>query len=689
VTRIVLPLVVLLAAASVHAGLLLDDIADEQRALEHALKGAVVAALDGDPGALDRALGRLPAADARQLEPALRLLVIARTDDPAARDDTARALLCRWDGPIADRHRAHLDSIDAARVATRLDRDERHDRWAGAVNDAVRPFGLGTNLLAVVNPVLLAGSALSSALNTAAHIRHAKRASMRERAALASYRRAVAVSPTGRLDPRQARSAERLATRVRAENCRALRETIENAADTGRLAHARYLVGSPAAAPCTAEIEPIRRRVDDVSGLEMRRRKAADWPAARAHLPASTLEWSRYETAARATVIPDPAAMKRSAALLVADRSKTSLGPGAELLIATAHALDGDQAGADERLESVASRGGTTAATARTLLASRAHHDAHAVEKAEGAHRRAVARYVLIGPAVGARSLLQGAAQTGAYGLAGLGTLGIANAIGVLTRAFSAWRRDPASNSEVITRGEAYLERHPDGEDADRVRERLVRAYERTARYERALLHYLALPAPDGDRVRDLENALANAMLARARTSTGDPTLLRAIVTHYPASPAAETAREALGSRDPLGGVRVTREQLEAVPTLLGATGLGLPPGLLDGQRDNGELHDDGIRVTPHAIELALEDRDDERALETLPLDAAAAARVRATLAEVVLAARTRDDAKGEAGRWERYVPIYVAGAVGDDGVSVRPAIKMRPFRSPHPDRYR
>ena len=144
-------------------------------------------------------------------------------------------------------------------------------------------------------------------------------------------------------------------------------------------------------------------------------------------------------------------------------------------------------------------------------------------------------------------------------------SLGITNAIGLLARAYRAWRHDPAPNDAVVARGEAYLARHPDADDRDDVHARLATAYERAERYDRALLHVRAMRTPDLDEVEDLEDKLADQMLERARRSDADPALLAAVATHFPSTDAAETARTALEKRIAHGDLTLSREQASLV----------------------------------------------------------------------------------------------------------------------------
>jgi hypothetical protein len=679
----------LVALATTASATLLDDIAareDRTAAIVHDVAAAVLAS---DSGATaDPAAASLPD-DARPLAAPLRVLAAVRHEGPD-RLARVRNLLDDWDDPRADRLRAHFESTDAARVASRLLADERHDRWAAAVNDTIRPFGLGTNLLAVVNPVLLAGTALDSILTAASHIRHLGRASAREHEALAAYGAAVDAAPGGRLDRDDARAADKLDRRVRRTICRQLAARAKDAYDDGHLAEASYLLRSPAGAECPKALHDLR---DDVAGATRERdtrREASRWPATAPRLPRSRAEWDAYAAVARATVLGDAPAMVLEANRLAAGWPDGPNVPASRLVVAVARARSGHREAARRELEAIADGDGPGALVARDRLAALPDAEADAVDAAERRHGRDVAEYVLLGTGPTTRGAVRTAAQTGAAGVAGLPALGITNLIGVLTRAVLAWRHDPASNETVITEGEAYLAEHPSGKDAVEVRKRLVRAYERSERPDRALLHYQALPDPDPDRVRDLQNEIADQMLKRTAADPHDDTLLRAIVTLYPASKAAEKARPILAAHDTGDGVPIPRDALEEVPWLLGATGLGLRAGLLDGDDENGELDDAGVRVTPYAIECTLRGDGGEPTTETIPIAPSDAPRIFATVAEIARIHRAnhpegKDD---EQGRWERLIPFFLQGTVGEGGVAVQPGIKLRPYEPSHPDRY-
>lgn len=688
--RALAALAVVALAAPAVATTLLGDVAARQERAERVVRDVVAATLTGRPAAAAGRLDDLSARDARSLAPALRVVAATRPAMPGRLDHMDDAL-DEWDDPRADRLRAHFESEDPAMLAADLLGDERHDRWAAAVNDTLRPFGLGTNLLAVVNPVLLAGSAVDSLLSAAAHVRHRGRTSLREHEALVAYGAAAGAAPDGRLPRADARAARKLDARARRNACRRLAERAKDDWTAGRIDAAAYLVRSPAAAGCDDELDDLP---DDVAETVRRRdaeREAARWPAKEPRLPRSEAEWGIYAAVAAAVVRADGPAMTLAAKRLAAGWPDGPNVPATRLVIAVAHALDGRADAARRDLEEIADDGGPGAAAARDRLAALSEADAAAVAAAERRHARGVAQYVLLGTGPSTRGVVHSAAHVGAQGAAGLPALGITNAIGILTRGFLAWRRDPAPNDTVIAEGESYLARHPAGREATDVRRRLVRAYERSRRWDRALLHYQALPDPDPEKIRDLEDEIADDMLERAAADPEDASLLRAVATLYPASDAAERARAIIAARDTGAGVPIPREVLAEVPWLLGATGLGLPAGLLDGDDENGELDDAGVRITPHAIECSVRGRDDEPATETIALSEADTPRVFATLEEIARIHRASRPAEGEEerGRWESWVPFFVQGTVSDAGVAVRPGIKLRPYEPAHPDRYR
>jgi hypothetical protein len=106
---------------------------------------------------------------------------------------------------------------------------------------------------------------------------------------------------------------------------------------------------------------------------------------------------------------------------------------------------------------------------------------------------------------------------------------------------------------------------------------------------------------------------------------------------------------------------------------------------LLDGDADNDELAEKGVRLGNGQIRLFVRrageslEREETRVLSDAQYTRARAA-AEETLYTKLLTTEERDP---ETGRFERYIPVYLAGSIGESGVSVSPAIKTRPYRSP------
>ena len=693
---LLLALALALAATDGRATSLLDDLDRAQREADDAARAVAVATFENDPAALRRAADHIAALDAARHEAdrpltgihgEARLLAVALLPTAAARRQPLDDLIDHSTGDLQRVARGLQQSDDTTRTA-RLLADDRHDRRAAMVNDAIRPFGLGTNLLAIVNPVLLAGSAIDTVVATTRNVLRYDRLSTRERDALATYHAAVARSAGSERSPELARATQELTEKRRAALCKQALGEADAALDAGALARAATRLHTASTLEA-CETTKLDARLAGAERAAAAAREAALWPATEAALPRTASEEVAWRSLALALVVAEPPPIDTDARALERLDDDGPLAPGARLSRAVALDLRGQRAEARDDLEDLADDDTPIGQYAAGVLTGPGFGEADALAAAERAHRAKVARYVAVG-GVSGTTALQGAAHIAAYGVSGVQSLGITNAVGLLARAYRAWRHDPAPNDTVIARGETYLARHPDAPDRDEVHGQLATAYERAERYDRALLHVRAMTKPDVDEVEDLEDKLADQMLERARHSDADPALLAAIATHFPSTDAAETARTALEKRIAQGDMALTREQLEAHLDLLGPDGLDLAPGLLDGKAANGELASDGIALKARELELHLENPDgDTPRVERRTLDVPSARRVYAAAETLLYRDALASREKGEErGRFEDYIPFFVTGTFGDSGVNMYPGIKLRPYDDAHPERY-
>ena len=690
--RGLLGLVLLLA---LPAGARADDLLAEAAAADPAIEERVrlIAAhrLEGSDELLAADVADLEARDEARRDAGLpptgltddaRYLAAALAATRDAQREALQAVLKAHPDPLVRRLAEHELEVDEAATADRLLADDRHNRRAAVLNDAVRPLGIfsGGALLAALNPFLLVGSAADSVITTAVNLWHYDRLSAPEREALARYRSLLEREPQTRDAPEIARAIRRLGTKRAAALCKDTLELAQKALDTDDLDHAAfYAHAADRIDGCSDDAARPLARVNEARARRAAREEAGRWPIDDSPQPTSADELSDYQGLLVATALADPGAMIEAASRFRARHDDSPFAPSALYVVAVARDLAGHRdAGRTALAELAGDHGSSAGRHAAAVLGSADYSALDAIREAERRHARDTARYVLLGGRMDGRNALYTASQFGAQGAQAAESFGIFNVIGLLTRAWQAWRHDPVSNQAIIDRGEAFLARAPHAPDAPAVHARLAAAYERAGNYERALLHYRATPDPDPKRIEQLEGKMADKLLADAERGGGNPVLLSGIVRHFGATAAADKARKHLRERKPDGETVVAREVLAANPSLLAA--FDLDPKLLDGDHDNGELADAGVTLSPGQMRLTLYNTDQAgQHIETRSLTSEAYERGRAAAEEALyarlLTAARRDP---ESGRFERYIPFFLQGSLDDGGVYVSPGVKMR-----------
>ena len=693
--RAAIVLGVALLAVPARADLLADALASDA-GVEEEVRGLLVQALLGDAAATEAQVFALEDLDEQRKKAGFVRTGLA--DDARylaaslwlTRDARRQALQHVLDGRPDDMVRRlaeHRLEADDASTADRLIADDRHNRRASLVNGAVRPLGIfsGAAFLAALNPFIMAGSVVDSAVTTAVNLWHYNRLSTPEREALARYRRQLDREPRTQDAPEIAEEIRRLGAKRAAALCDDTIERATTALDDHDLDHAAYYVRAAAELDgCEERGEEPGRRLARARTQHEAQEDAGRWPADDPPRAASAAEERAHEAVLIATALGDPPAVLDATDAFRAAHRKSPLLPGAELARAMALDLADRRPEARDVLADLADDDGSAGRSAAGILDSVEFTRLDAIRSAEHRHTRDTARFVLLGPPNG-RSALYSAAQLGAEGVRAAQSIGIFNVIGVATRAWQAWRRDPISNQEIIDRGEEFLAREPTSEDVPEVHERLADAYERAEQYPRALMHYRLAKDPDAGRVADLEGKVAEHLLADAEKRGNDRVLLAGIVEKFPETDAAEKARELLGKEADTGELVLERDVLLEHPDLLGPDALDLDPRLLDGDGDNGELADGGITLAPGELRLALraDGKADER-VETRALDPQPYSRARAAAQEVLYTRLlTMREKNPDAGRYERYVPFFLSGTVDPGGgLYVYPGVKTRRYES-------
>jgi tetratricopeptide (TPR) repeat protein len=689
-------LVALVLFGRAFAATPLDDASRPDPMVAALVHRTAAAALQGEVGALDDAAVEARRIDearvARGLAPTgltddVRLLTAALRPTREARRDALDAVLDDDPDPVVERLARHaLEHEDDVAAAERLLQDDRHNRRVTVVNEAVRPLGVfsGGAFLAALNPFLVAGSALDSLVTTAVNLYHYNELSPREREALVRYRRQLARDPDATPPPELHDVVRDINARRNTRLCADTIAAAGAALEASDLDRARFYVTSAAALDgCETRVGKPRERLATALVRREAREEAGRWPADEV-VPPAVEEDDAYRGVTVAAVLGHPASMMTAAQAFVRRFPESRHRDAATLVVGVARDLAGHRDEAEATLAGIADDDSGAGRVAAAMLQSPRFHRLDGIDSAERRHAREVAEYVLVG-GVDGRTALHAASQLGAQGVQAAGSLGVVNVIGMLTRAWTAWRKDPVSNQAIIDEGERFLAREPDAREAPEVHARLATAYERAGAYDRALLHYRASGDADPKRVAALEERIADRLLENAKAGSGEPALLQVVAHYYPATDAAEKAQAELKKLPRAGELPLSRDLLLAHPRALGPSALALDPALFDGDLANGELADAGVTVRPGALLLKLRDPDaDEDRIETRPLDDESYERSRAAAEAVLYAAAlsAKPDA-GEVGRYERYVPFFLTGSVGEEGLSIAPGLKLRPDRSP------
>ena len=682
---------------------ILADAVEADAAIEDRVRLVLVHRLSADADALAADVADLEARDGQRRDDGLprtgltddvRYLAAGLASARDARREALHDLLKARPDPMIRRLAEHRLDADDAETADRLLKDDRHNRRAAVLNDAVRPLGIfsGGVFLAALNPFLLAGSAADSLITTAVNLWHYDRLSSPEREALTRYRDLLEREPVTRDAPEIAHAIRRLGSKRAATLCDDTLGLAKKALDDDDLDHAALFARSADRIDgCSGDAAPTIEKVTVARARRAAREEAGRWPVDDALRAGSPDERRDYDALLVATAAGEPGPIIEAASRFRERHDDSPFAPSARYAIAVARDLAGHRDESRESLVELARDGDSSAGRhAAALLASADYSRLDAIAEAERRHSRDTARYVLLGGRMDGRTALYTATQFGAEGIRAAQSFGIFNVIGVLTRGWQAWRRDPVSNQAIIDRGEEFLAREPHSRDVPGVHARLADAYERAGVYDRALMHYQVSPDPKPKRIEKLEGKLADMLLERAERDGGDPIVLAGIVRHFGTTAAADKARKRLRARPADGELVLPRDVLVAYPSLLSPDALDIDPRLLDGDRANGELADGGVALTPGQMRLTLHDTgpSGER-IETRSLSPDVSARTRAAAQEAlyarILTAERRDP---DAGRFERYIPFYLQGSVDDGGLYVYPGVKMRRYRTEDPKLY-
>ena len=236
----------------------------------------------------------------------------------------------------------------------------------------------------------------------------------------------------------------------------------------------------------------------------------------------------------------------------------------------------------------------------------------------------------------------------------------------------------------------------PTASDRKEVALRLAASYERIGWFNEARLwHTYALGRDDPQYASSLDEKAAKRLLENAR-DIEDPrqrrALLQQIALRFVRTKAAGKARGLLEKMDKeqTDWTRVSKQELLSWPDLWRGKALRLDPAWLDGEKHNGEIHKDGVRIAPDekAFQFSLRTPGGKKFLSFLrtpggkeevrrqpgaPQRAEILRELKAWRRE--LAARRR----AESLFGKRLPPLAIEGAAGLEGLDVAPRLMPLP----------
>jgi hypothetical protein len=582
----------------IHFSTTIPDVAD-RTAVDLA-----AAALVSDPAATERALRRLAAIDTVLLaadEPPTGLgpvaadLVNAMVDDPRRYREATRELLEEGDlDPVVRARLEQVEDDDPLKLANKRMRDVKVLAFGRAFNAVAEPVGKSIMTQAVA-PYRLANSAIKYAIDL--YTRPA--ILLQERQALVHWKNFLkrnSDSPEAPEVQKRIRKSEgRWHELKRDRAMRMAKWALDRDAPGLALVHAeRALRHEPEDAAAARAHTRARSRLL-ARRDNLRRSVSADPDLAIAPETARGL----------AQALLDPGADIRPAALaLLEAEPEGPLADEARFALALGRGEAGDESGMWEDFEALGE--GDPAETnmgrhAAALVLDPTRNAYSAFQRAQRDDRWDQARWILLGP------WSRGAPDRGLPRAAEwlLGLPAVAQSIGgtPLRLIQMPFQSRPNAGRAAQMHARRYLARRPQGARARDLR-KWLESYEASRGNWLGVLSVAeAEPDLDPERRRELQEMAAQQALdiaSRERRRDARNLMLRRVTREFPETVAGRKAgrlvraniREATPQH-----IRISRGFLRENPQVAGPQGLGLKPGLLDGNAANGELHPEGVSL--------------------------------------------------------------------------------------------
>jgi len=255
----------------------------------------------------------------------------------------------------------------------------------------------------------------------------------------------------------------------------------------------------------------------------------------------------------------------------------------------------------------------------------------------------------------------------------------------MLVRGIAEHFRTQLEIDSVVGAGSAYIRRYPGSPRATEIARLIATLASKTGDPLRTRAYLELAGDEDPERLAKTRENQARQLYAAAREASDlveRKSLLEQIVAQFGETKMARTAERELENLQPTlgpGAIVLTRKMLAQDKELAAALGMG--PELLDGNKRNGELADEGVALTANAARYSYRLHKNEKfQIRTTPAGKRAWLRARAIALHSTFIFQTT----GKEAIQKRFLPLAIEGGAGSSGVEVAP--KILPYPEPNRD---
>lgn len=250
----------------------------------------------------------------------------------------------------------------------------------------------------------------------------------------------------------------------------------------------------------------------------------------------------------------------------------------------------------------------------------------------------------------------------------------------MLVRSVAEHFRTQLAIDAVVDAGASYLRRYPGSPRATEIAAQLSELASKSGDTERAREYLVLAGHEDPAKMAKIRENEARRLLESAQQSDNlleRKRLLERIVTEFSETKIARTASQQLQKIPPNvgeGTILLTRKMLAEDHALVNA--LGLASELVDGNKRNGELADEGVALAPDASRYSYRlAKADTFEIRSVPKNQRPWVRARALALHSTFVFK----ASGKEALQRQVLPLQIEGGAGAGGVEVAPKILPYP----------